>query len=284
MLRSFPRAPEHLLAAEHAAASAIAADRIASAAAAMRQAVPPLPPLQMPALLSAPLPSLAAAQEQLAALLRTWTRNLEGRSAFLRDRARRALLAARRARQALERNDLRPVELLLVNWLNLKAEPAVVVAAVEVLLEPGWDAAWSGDDPAGDDRPVESLRTRVQAVASRDRLADQPVWEHRVARQRVGLLGQPIPGLRGDGITLGDVIADKPHPDDASWFLDPRLSTLWRRMGEQDRAVAFFLGVSGGTWADAAVAAGYPAAAGEAVRRRLRRYAAELERRRAARG
>jgi hypothetical protein len=272
-------AAEHVLAAEHAAASLLASTNLAAAAEAALRAVR-LPTIVMPEFVSFTLPGLAAVQEQLAGLLRTWRHELDGDTRVAQSPAYRALIAAEAAVRALERGDWQPVRAFVRRWLGLFPTPAVLDAAVEVLLEPGWDTFWDLDESLTGDRPLALLRARVRSGAR----SDQPLWERQAAGRKVALLGEPVRGMGADGVTLGDLVAVKPQPDRLGWgFDDDRLRIVWSLMTERDRDVATELAAGAPNWADAAVAAGYSPAVGEAVRKRRLRLIAEADRRLGAR-
>ena len=182
--------------------------------------------------------------------------------------------------RALERGDWQPVRAFVRRWLGLFPTPAVVDATVEVLLEPGWDVLRDLDDSLTGDRPLALLRARVRSGARSDR----PLWERQVGGRKVALLGQPVRGLLTEGMTLGDLAADKSQPESLGWGFDSdRLHMVWSLMSERDRAVAAALLDGARTWVEAAVAAGFPPEVGEAVRKRRLRLIEEADRRLAAR-
>jgi hypothetical protein len=270
---------EHVLAAEHAAASLLASTNLAAAAEAALRAVR-LPTIVMPEFVSFTMPGLAAVQEQLAGLLRTWRQERDSGTRVAQSPAHRALIAAEAAVRALERGDWQPVRAFVRRWLGLFPTAAVLDAAVEVLLEPGWAAFWDLDESLTGDRPLALLRARVRSGARSDR----PLWERQTAGRKVALLGQPVRGMGGDGVTLGDLVAGKPQSDRLGWGFDSdRLRIVWSLMTERDREVATELAAGAANWADAAVAAGYPPEVGEAVRKRRLRLIAEVDRRLGAR-
>jgi hypothetical protein len=280
MLRSAPRAIEHYLAAEHAAASWVASSALTTAAEAALSALR-VPRLVVPDLVSSSWPRLPAVQEQLADVLQAWRREWGPGPEYTQSRARRALVAAHAACRALERGDLEPLRRFLRTWLGLTPTDPVVDAAVEVLLDPQWDAPWATEESLTGERSLTALRDRVRGMASRDR----PLWERQAAGHKVALLGEPVPGLSTGGLTRADILPDRSEPADLAGGLeDERLRAVWTAMNAQERAVTFFRSEGATTWADAAVAAGYPPHVGEAVRRRRRRLVVEVDRRRAARG
>ena len=283
MLRSFPPAAEHVLAAERAAASLIASTGLTAAADAALRALR-VPQIAMPELISFTTPALSAVQEQLSALLRTWRQDLGFCTAYTQSRARRALVAAQAACRALEQGDVDPLRRFLWAWLRLTPTPTVVDAAVEVLLAPDWDTPWDCDESLTGDRPLAQLRAQVRGQLRATAGHDRPLWERQAAGRKVALLGQPVRGARTGGLTLGDLVADREQPDLLlGGFEDDRLRIVWSLMNERDRVVTNALTDGAPTWADAAAAAGYPPEVGEAVRKRCRRLVAEARRRVAAR-
>lgn len=122
-------------------------------------------------------------------------------------------------------------------------------------------------------------RLRADARAAHRQLT--PVWRRRTQQGRVLLLDTPL----GDGLTLHDLIASVMDTVDEVGEVEPdnvRLAALVRALLPAEQKVALAWAEPGvATWADAARQAGAsnPDLVGERVRRKVRRLAAERERR-----
>uniref|UniRef100_UPI002F912112 hypothetical protein n=1 Tax=Streptomyces virginiae TaxID=1961 RepID=UPI002F912112 len=110
------------------------------------------------------------------------------------------------------------------------------------------------------------------------------MWRRRTCHGRVLLLDTPL----GDGLTLHDLAAGTLAPVNTTLAdLDPenaRLGALIRTLLPTERTIAMaWAHPQVSTWAEAAQHAGAPEPTtdGERVRRKVRRIAAELERRQA---
>ncbi|GGX18413.1 hypothetical protein [Streptomyces lomondensis] len=143
--------------------------------------------------------------------------------------------------------------------------------AVSTALLGDWAAPLNGQGRLGLDA-LAGLRREAEALHRQL----MPLWRRRTLGHRWLLLDTPL----GDGLTLYDLVADRaPHrgdpagcgPDDAG------LAAVLSALHPDERAVAMARGQAGVmTWAEAALVAGAtdPVAAGERVRRKLRRLAA----------
>lgn len=79
--------------------------------------------------------------------------------------------------------------------------------------------------------------------------------------------------------------ARRPYDDlDAEFakFTDPRIAPVLRGLQESEAALALLWAYGGGSWAESAAAAGLEPAAGEQVRRKLKRLGARYTQRRCA--
>lgn len=106
-----------------------------------------------------------------------------------------------------------------------------------------------------------------------------PLWRRRTLGHRLLLLDTPL----GDGLTLYDLVADRAQGDPAEYRADDaRLAAVLGALHPEERAVAVARAQSGvRSWAEAALVAGAadPVAAGERVRRKLKRLAARHQQR-----
>ncbi|WOT40712.1 hypothetical protein [Streptomyces coeruleorubidus] len=131
--------------------------------------------------------------------------------------------------------------------------------------------------------PLKSRgRVGLDALAGLRREAEalhrqlMPLWRRRTLGRRWLLLDTPL----GDGLTLYDLVADRgQHLDDPAGYCtdDAHLASVLGALHPDERAVAMAWGQAGvRTWAEAALVAGAadPVAAGERVRRKLKRLAA----------
>ncbi|MFE5559565.1 hypothetical protein [Streptomyces sp. NPDC056544] len=128
----------------------------------------------------------------------------------------------------------------------------------------------------------ETSVARLRADAQTAHRHLTPVWRRRTRHGRVLLLDTPL----GDGLTLYDLAAGTLSPGNATLAdIDPdnaRLASLIRALLPAERTIAMaWAHPQVSTWTEAAQHAGAdePTAAGERVRRKVRRIAAELERR-----
>ncbi|MFD5622105.1 hypothetical protein [Streptomyces yangpuensis] len=146
--------------------------------------------------------------------------------------------------------------------------------AASTALLGGWTAPlWrSGHLP---DTAIGSLRAEARAIHRQL----VPLWRRRTRHGRVWSLDAAL----GDGLCLYDLVAADAQLAHSlgGVFDDERLNRVLRALHPAERQVVFAYAEYGGTWAEAAVAAGAADAEafGERVRRKVRRLAAEQRRR-----
>ncbi len=235
----------------------------------------------IPASLAALVPPVnltaMSATAGLADLLVRWRETAEYGTGILRSLARAAFRAALRARAAVLHGDDGPVARFIQAWLGLRPTAKRVEAVSAALLEEGWDTAIP-DDPSN---LLADLRKRTHRQAR----ALRPLWENQLNRRRVILLDQPFLTRTGTVMTVADLVPGGQDAEDlalAGEREEQRLSRVLGRLGPEElRVTSVYAQRSGLTWTEAARAAGAadPAAAGERVRRKLKRLAAEDRRR-----
>jgi len=204
-------------------------------------------------------------QEQVRSMLRglrlpdlRWLEEV-GRAAQRRRLA--VLAAAKRAREAAVRGEKAAVEYFLTHWLRQSPCQWRHEALVTVLLEADW---LLGDTDVEDDL-LDRLRTDVTREGRNHKFLGETVLQKR-----------PVDSLHrsvGAGRMLLDVadVAVDPVEDLAlEGFSDPRLHSLFSHLDAGERRVVLLRGATSyETWESAAVAAGFSAAYGETVRRKV---------------
>lgn len=195
-----------------------------------------------------------------------------------------ALQAAIRVVGLLKRNAQQaPVAVrdFLINWLGFRyAGRDLVTSATLVLMRVEcWLPAnifTRGFDP----RP-QLRRMTLDEHRAANRLSTDPDLQFRL--KPLLSLDQPIGPPEDDGAptVLRDLVPDRAAPDPLDTgdeeFTDPRFLRLWCKLNDIERAILRERGHRGVTWASAAVAVGQPPAAGERLRRKLKRLAAGLK-------
>ncbi len=150
--------------------------------------------------------------------------------------------------------------------------------AVSTALLGDWAAPL---DRVGSLGPEAFARLKAEAEQIHRQLL--PLWRRRTRGSRLLLLDTPF----GDGLSLYDLLAGCPDPQPSALDSTPddaRLAAVLHALRPQEREVVFARAQPGvATWAEAAWLAGAtdPTAVGERVRRKVRRLAAEQQRRRA---
>jgi hypothetical protein len=233
----------------------------------------------MASLINDLVPRWTQVQGWLSASLRIW-RDLADAGKASAGWARRALRAARAARDAALNGDWGQVRTFLREWLGLRhPEEAHLQAAADALLEPGWEPEqvdlWVVSDMLAD------LKRETISGARRHR----PVSQTQINGRFIVHLEQPITYQDGTSVTVLDQVRDEtpvPEPPDYG-FDDERLNRVLALMTPDERKVCLAYGGRGCTWAEAATTAGFPAEFGETVRRKRARLVNEVLRRASAR-
>lgn len=242
----------------------------------LRVAIPSMPSVFLS------LPRLDWFRDLVARSLFNWRESIQAGLEVARSWGRRALRAALAARDAfVQQGRLDLAEAFVREWLGLKFPSRVhVEAAVDALLEPGWepvgdDLGWSGGSDLLDD-----LGRRV-ARATRAR---RSIGDTQINGRAVAYLDQPLRADgQGGGATLLDTLATLPA-DPIEWgFEDRRLNAVLPSLTEDERRVCLVYGGDDVTWHEAALDAGLPAEFGESVRRKRERLVKEMSRRETAR-
>ncbi|MFI9772930.1 hypothetical protein ACIHJG_39790 [Streptomyces sp. NPDC052415] len=151
--------------------------------------------------------------------------------------------------------------------------------AVSTALLGEWAAPLKGQGRLGLD---DLARLRREAEALHRQLI--PLWRRRTLGHRLLMLDTPL----GDGLTLYDLVAGRPQHLGAiteGATGDSRIDAVLGALHPQERAVAMaWAQAAVRTWAEAALVVGAadPVAAGERVRRKLKRLAARHRQRAAA--
>jgi hypothetical protein len=211
----------------------------------------------------------ASTAAAVGGLLRSWGEMAETGRGLLRNLARAAYRAAVRARRAVLDEDEELVAWFIEDWLCMPITPARIEAVSVALLDEGWDARIP-EHPAF---LLDDLRDRTR----RHSHILKPYWETQLNHRAVGSLSQVITAVGGAALTAADLVADPWTTEDLALAreceeqrLDLVLSQL--KPGEQ-RIAKVWAEHSELTWAEAALLAGAPdpAAAGERVRRKLKR-------------
>lgn len=219
----------------------------------------------------------ASATTRLIHLFRAWRETAETSLGLLGGLARGAYLAALRARAAVLNGDDGPVAWFIEEWLVMRATPERIEAVSAALLEEGWDAGIP-EDPT---RLLTDLRSRTVRQAR----VLKPIWETRLNHRTIGTLDRTVTTSDGTTLTAADLVPDPRTTEELALGAECEEQPLRLVLG---RLKPFELQVTnayarGGelTWAEAARLAGAadPAAAGERVRRKLKRLGAEHSRR-----
>ncbi len=152
--------------------------------------------------------------------------------------------------------------------------------AASTALSEHWSVAL---DPGMSIEEVYTRIVRNDVLAVHRQLV--PLWRHKVGSSRVRMLEAP---LGGSGLTLLDVVSGELRMDDLvfeSCFDNPGIGAVLRGLTEEERRVAMaWAHPYADTWTEAARVAGAadPEAAGERVRRKLKRRGDQYTQRAAA--
>nr|WP_218681196.1 hypothetical protein [Rhodococcus qingshengii] len=175
--------------------------------------------------------------------------------------ARSGLVAAVKAREAVLSGDHDAVDWFARTWLGIKGITVDVLdAVIGALLD------WSVE---GDSEAIEEIKALVWKHHANIRPIGETQWRGR----RVTSLNRRVIQPGGGEVELGTLV---PGPDvDCTGieFNDPRAVALFAKLDPVEKqivAARFATTDRGITWADAAEDCGYPAAMGEAVRRKVR--------------
>jgi len=173
-------------------------------------------------------------------------------------------LAATHALDAVLAGDRDTVVEFADRWLCLAGQQLEGVE--ESLLE----NEWKGLDP-------EKVMSHLRKQALIHTRAQRPIWRRQIAGRRIISLDQPF--KRDSNAVLGDLVCQVEDP--ISRLIErlaakERLQRLITRLAPEERRILLQFD-STGTWADAARAEGFPAARGDAVRKKLRRWALRIE-------
>ena len=218
-----------------------------------------------------------SAAASLADLLLRWREVAESGVGVLRGLARAAYKAALRARSAVLRGDDDPVAWFISTWLGLRVSPERIEAVSAALLEEGWDAGIR-DDPA-------YLITDLRKRTVRQGRVLRPIWETQLNYRTVGMLDEPVRTSNGALLTVADLVPGAKPAEDlvlaGEWEEQRLRHVLGRLKPDELRVTNVYAQRSELSWAEAARIAGAadPAAAGERIRRKLKRLGAEEERR-----
>jgi len=218
-----------------------------------------------------------SASAGLVDLLRSWRETAVTGLGLLRGLARAAYRAALRARAAVLNGEDGPVAWFIEAWLRMRATPERVEAVSAALLEEGWDVGVP-EDPA-------YLLTDLRSRTARQARVLRPIWETRLNYQTIGSLDRPVTTGTGTLLAVADLVPDPQTTEDlalASECEEQRLRLVLSRLKPDELQVTHvYAQRSELTWAEAARLAGAadPAAAGERVRRKLKRLGAEHSRR-----
>lgn len=204
-------------------------------------------------------------QEQVRSMLRglrlpdlRWLEEV-GRAAQRRRLA--VLAAAKRAREAAVRGEKAAVEYFLTHWLRQSPYQWRHEALVTVLLEADW---LLGDADIEDD-VLDRLRTDVTREGRNHKLLGETVLQ----KQPVDSLHRSV-GAGRMLLDVADVAVDPVEDLALEGFSDPRLHSLFSHLNAGERRVVLLRGATSyETWESAAVAAGFSAAYGETVRRKV---------------
>ncbi|WP_150472002.1 hypothetical protein [Streptomyces galilaeus] len=178
-------------------------------------------------------------------------------------------LAMVSARKAAVMGDTKAVEQFVSEWVTSLATPTWHEAVTSALMR----------DDVDDLSQPDQFRRLVRV----ERRQWTPEWRKQTRHGRVLALDAMV----GDGLSLRDlavVAADVDVPELAtgSEFEDERLATIMGSLNPVERQVVVAYAVAGGgTWTEAAEASGAlePEVLGERVRRKVKRLAAEHQRR-----
>ncbi|MFF7081774.1 hypothetical protein [Streptomyces lavendulae] len=105
-----------------------------------------------------------------------------------------------------------------------------------------------------------------------------PLWQRKAGPGRVWMLDYRFPS----GETLHELVGGSYRIDDEAlaWHPDRHdACAVFGRLKEDEQIVARAFALGGGSWAEAAAAAGLPAQAGERVMRKLRRLGLQHQQR-----
>jgi hypothetical protein len=213
----------------------------------------------------------------LADLFLRWREAAESGMGVLRGLARAAFRAALRARAAVLHGDDGPVAWFIEAWLGLRVTPERIEAVSAALLEEGWDAGIP-DDPA-------YLLTDLRRRTARQARVLRPIWETQLNHRAIGMLDQPVITGNGTLLTVIDLVPGGQTTEDlvlaGEWDKQRLRRALDRLKPDELQVTNVYAQRSELTWAEAARIAGAPdpAAAGERVRRKLKRLGAEDKRR-----
>ncbi|MEV4193789.1 hypothetical protein [Streptomyces toxytricini] len=197
-----------------------------------------------------------------------------------RAEAQEAVAAALHARRAIlesvDDTDWRPtVAAFSRRYLGIGRTDEQWLEAVSTALLGNWVSVLDLQQPAGDGT-LHHLRQEARTVHRQL----MPLWQRKAGPGRVWMLDYRFPS----GETLHELVGASYRFDDETltWFPDRYdACTVFDRLKEDEQHVARAFALGGGSWAEAAAAAGLPAQAGERVMRKLRRLGLQHQQRRA---
>jgi hypothetical protein len=213
----------------------------------------------------------------LVDLFRSWRETAETGLGLLRALARAAYWAALRARAGVLDGDDGPVAWFIEAWLHMRVTPKRIEAVSAALLEEGWDVGIP-EDPA-------CLLTDLRGRTARQARVLRPIWETRLNCRTIGRLDHTVATSNGTLLTVADLVPDPQATEDlalANECEEHRLRRVLSRLKPDELQVTnVYAERSELTWTEAARLAGAadPATMGERVRRKLKRLAAEHNRR-----
>ncbi len=213
----------------------------------------------------------------LVDLFLRWREAADSGLGVLRGLARAAFSAALRARAAILHGDDGLVAWFIETWLGLRVSPERIEAVSAALLEEGWDASVPDD--------LAHLLTDLRRRTARQARFLRPIWETQLNHRTIGMLDQPVITGNGTLLAVADLIPGGRATEDlvlaGEWEERRLLRVLSRLKPDELRVTNVYAQHSELTWAEAARVAGAadPAAAGERVRRKLKRLGAEDTRR-----
>jgi hypothetical protein len=161
------------------------------------------------------------------------------------------------------------VDEFIEEYLELSVTEWRREAVVSVLLSDDW----LKDAVGGSSTPVT---VGIKKLVSREVRNHKPLGRTEIAGRKLDSLDRPIVLPGGTKVALEEVV---PGRTDGQYFdFDSRLQQLLKRLTPDELRIVCAYSEDLGSWGDAALAVGASPEAGEAVRKKCKRFAADQRR------